>query len=511
MAVIPRATIQSRGIQADRPRTIPSARGLARGFDVLAQVASEEQDRRDRLTLNAANNRIRNKLLEDYTDRQINIKKQEAVDLTRREADRLKEERDDFLESVPEHLRDQSIQIYNNASLSYLRQIGSHEMSEMESWERDEMAETNNTYNRLAVSNEVGDMESLENQLREVTDIFVEGFDNPQAAEATRKEMMISAFQTWASLNPTKTQQILNENAGKIKRVMGDDYNSVLSAVRQGVNLHRAEEEYNYKLAKRQESERQEFTLRDGLALYIDPGQQLTPAWILGEYEKGNLTASGMNTLRTLMSVQNESNRIDETNVDWMDFYRLADLANNYAKYGKDRDESASLIASSINRSITDKMGQSLLNVIAKDIQLTDEQQLTLDRIDKSQFRNNTNEDARTKSVLKGRFYRSLMEQGVKWNPEIFNSTIDDQFDIDAAAEMREELETTYTGPVEALEGVLPTPQGPQYYQVVTTPEERNQVEKLVQEFLSTYRDYPRDRLDALRWDLLRNIVRAGP
>ena len=482
MAQVPIYQRQSVAFTGNIPRVTTDISGLTRGIDQVGQALTTYQKRVDKLTLMTLNNDLHTKRLEELTDTRLNVRKQSAADLTQRETNRITQEKSVFINNAPEHLKNEATLIYNNASQQYLSQIAGHEIGQINAWERDQVANTGATYSKMAVNTQTGNVDALHNLIKEMTAVLS---DHPQAAEVIAREMTVSTFQTWANISPEVTEKALHENAGKLKTIMGDDYNKVLTAVRQGSQFAKAEKEYNYQLGQRIKSDREEATLKQGLSLWTDPEQQLTPDFILNN--SSNLSASGMNTLRALLDSQNAGPKVDATNTDYTYLYQLSKMVRNRKQLGLHPDFVADLVVKAINTSIPPKTGESFLKIITADSQLTVKQRETQNLINNLVFDKKKNRDVVARSTLQAEFDRGLAAGGANYDSSDLNERISQEHKKGVDRKYAEMLDPFYRSRPGQVGEI-----GAAYM----TDEERGIIDKGLEQFTKRYPNFTGDILE---------------
>lgn len=417
------------GVSAD---LTPIGRGLIGG----AEQMQNYQKRVDRLELLDMQNSLFDRRLRELTDNRMNIKKKGAKGFTETEADRLESERDDFLRDVPFHLQNDATRIFNRANQGYLSQIGRHEIGEVASWESDQVKATVKNYGRSAVNTDVGDFDAL----IALTDEMKKSLPNhPHEAEIGSRDMVIGTLQTWASMDPVETEKMFHRNAAQLQRILGDDFNMAIQAVRNGTQFARAEKEYNYRIGQRRITETQDNTLKNGMMQYLDEDKELTPAWIM--HNQKDLSPAGVSALMRLVDAQSSAKQMTVADTDPYVYASLSRAVHHRDHLGMSPDELVMKIAGAANKSITTGQARTLIDIVAKEASITPEQREALTLINDYKF----DEDDPNYDMLVRRRFMDEFNENLGNNPNFDPQPLIDRITHEHKKGVQKYVERNYT------------------------------------------------------------------
>lgn len=366
------------GLQTAAKGAIGFSKKLSQYYDII-------QSRKDRLFLLSKQNQIHQQRTKELLDLREQFKERDAQYLVDSEAKRINEQRTDFLEGVRPKLQGQVTQIYNSANAQFLGRVASHEYSEFERWRKTELGLTVQAAQGEAMTIDVGDVKGLFRIVGRLRgQLSVAPIQSPDSAEIHTKDTILQTYAFWARTAPQIADQVLTENSAALQTIMGKDYNKLLTAFQTGKRIHEQERALNYKWAKRQEIETQEATMKNGVDLFIDPNKRLDTNWILSS--KDNLSSTQMRILNNLIKTQDSAKPLNNSQVDWIEYYRLSNLVRTQKESGYDLDFVAEEIASQIERTITPELGKALLKTLSKGKELSPQQERAYKIINSTKF-----------------------------------------------------------------------------------------------------------------------------
>lgn len=394
------------GLEANIPR--PSAgeyigQGLQNLGASLTSIQNKRQNRIDAIYLLDKKNELRNRRRQEHLSNLKNIQLGDANGFTLKERERIEKEQESFLKDTPGRLKASLVNIFQTVNTTHLNRTASQvEIRQVDKWVKTTQAQAVMNAQKDAVTIPLGETESLFNVVATLAQELKEA---PEMAELHGRNIIVNTLASWARINPKVTEEILIKYSNQFQNILGTDFVRAQQAIEVGNRLFKIEQEYNYKLSRRQRSDLEESTMKDGVGLFINPSKNLTIDWILGQ-EK-NLNSVQMRTLYNMLSLQNSASTMTLDEVDWKQYAFLSGMVRDAEVKQIGSVEMINRIVRSIhNKQITSQQGQDLLKLITAGPKLSYEDQEVLNIIDDLEYDKNVNVNLAVKSKMKSLYFR---------------------------------------------------------------------------------------------------------